>query len=73
MAIEFRHSTRNQEAMAKLRGMAECPALTADQLHSRLAREVGAVATTMRLIHGGRWSADVNHNACFVAVSRDWV
>lgn len=63
---------RNHEAMTKLRGMAESPELTAEQLNTRLAREVSAVANTMRLIHGGRWSTDVNHDACFVAVSRDW-
>lgn len=73
MAIEFRHMARNHEAMTKLRGMAECPVLSADQLNARLAREVSAVEATMRLIHGGRWSTDINHDACFVAVSRDWV
>lgn len=72
MAIEFRHIARNHDAMTKLRGMADSPVLTAEQLNDRLAREVSAVAITMRLIHGGRWSSDVNHDACFVAVSRDW-
>jgi hypothetical protein len=58
--------------MARLRMMASSPAISAEKLYSRLDREVSAVRRTMALIHGGKWSTDIDHDGCFVAVCRDW-
>lgn len=69
---EPRERTRTCDTLTALRKMANSPELNAEQLNARLAREVRAVKATMRLIHGGKWSSDINHDACLVSVARDW-
>lgn len=31
------------------------------------------LADLMRAAHGGAWSININHNTCFVVVSRDFI
>ncbi|RWL21950.1 MAG: hypothetical protein EOR57_05805 [Mesorhizobium sp.] len=59
------------EAMAKLRAIATSPQSRAALITKRIYRETRSIAEAMREIHGGRWSVDIDHDDCFVLISRD--
>jgi hypothetical protein len=71
MAIEYapRVRTRNVDTVAKLREMADDRPL---EPVVAIERAAARIATEMKAIHGGHWTIDINHDAAFVSVSRDW-
>lgn len=42
------------------------------RLLSRVQRDAGSIADTMKKIHGGEWKVSINHENCFVIVSQDF-
>jgi hypothetical protein len=60
---------RNADTVAKLCEMADGPPL---EPVVAIERAAARIADEMKMIHGGRWSIDIDHGACFVAVSRNW-
>lgn len=37
----------------------------------QIERNAAALAASLMAIHGGRWSVDIDHDDCFVLVSRE--
>lgn len=42
------------------------------QLPNIIERDARSIADAMASLHGGEWSVEINHESCFVAVSRDF-
>lgn len=61
---------RNADTVASMREMASDLGNDGSRLVSRLEREAAAVAKTMQSIHGGEWRVRINHDTCYVTVSR---
>lgn len=61
---------RNADTVAKMQELASDADKDGEHLLKRLEREAGAVAKTMQSIHGGDWRIRINHDTCFVVVSR---
>lgn len=64
---------RNENA--PMGGIADMAATAANQgtvLLATLQRDVDAVAAGMEAIHGGEWRVKINHETCYVTVSRNF-
>jgi hypothetical protein len=68
--IKPRNQTRNQRTLAKLRGMAAVT--TAAAPIQKIQNLAEALGVEMRKAHGGTWSIDIDHDDCFVLISRDF-
>ncbi|RWJ00173.1 hypothetical protein [Mesorhizobium sp.] len=67
---ESREAAGDQE-MAELRAMATSPQSRAAIIAKRICRDARSIAEVMSEIHGGEWSVDIDHDDCFVLISRD--
>lgn len=68
MAIRITRKVENEKAMAELKAMAVKPKV--DWVR-RLNTHSRGVADAMSEIHGGHWRVVINHQTCFVLVSRE--
>lgn len=66
-----RERARRDEEMAKLRAAATSPQSRAAAISKRIYTETRSIAEVMREIHGGEWSVEIDHDDCFVLISRD--
>lgn len=65
-----RERARRDEEMAKLRA-ATSPQSRAAAISKLIYTETHSIAEVMREIHGGEWSVEIDHDDCFVLISRD--
>lgn len=55
--------------LAELKALACKPTVTWED---DLERHIKGVCEAMKTIHGGKWSGDVDHQNCFVLISREF-
>lgn len=65
--IRFKEKRRNGKAVGELRALAAAPRVDWIQ---QLAHHARGTAEAMEAIHGGHWNIAVNHETCFVLISR---
>lgn len=61
---------QNADTVANMRATAADIDGDGARLFKSLERQVHAVSETMQSIHGGDWRIRINHDTCFVMVSR---
>lgn len=72
MAIKVkRRPTLQHATIDQMRNFAENEA-AANMIMARVDADAQSVASTMEKIHGGNWSVDIDHDDCFVLISRDF-
>lgn len=59
------------DVMAKLRAVANSPQSRAAAITKRIHRDTRSIANIMTEMHGGVWSVEIDHDDCFVLISRD--
>jgi len=60
----------NADTVANMREMAADRENDGTRLFRKLERDADSVAKTMQAIHGGDWRVRINHDTCYVTVSR---
>lgn len=67
--IKIVPKARNAEAMKELREIAVDRG--ARSLTRIIESGTNSIASAMATLHGGRWNVTVNHDSCFVLISRE--
>jgi hypothetical protein len=62
----------NESAVAEMKEFAADETMEIKLLLGRVEQNADSIAETMKKIHGGKWTVSINHDGCFVMVSKDF-